>query len=317
MADQKLRKKILPNLLAITIFLSLIYYFQTPLLQDWKLIADYFTPPCQKPISYRLGAIDQRFNLTEKDLLAAAKQAADIWSEPINRPLFNYSTTGEIKINLIYDYRQEATDKLKKLGIEVKDDKNSYDSLKLKYDASVSQYNNQKAALETLISSYEQKQAAYNARVKSWNDRGGAPAAVYEQLNQEKKSLNDLAAKINSQAAKVNDLVDNLNAEATILNKLITELNLTADKYNGVNSTLGGEFNEGVYQQDESGQAINIYEFDNQQRLIRLLAHELGHALGLEHTDNPSDIMYRLNQGTNEKLTDTDLAALKNACKIE
>jgi predicted Zn-dependent protease len=48
-----------------------------------------------------------------------------------------------------------------------------------------------------------------------------------------------------------------------------------------------------------------------------VLAHELGHALGLDHNEDSKAIMYRLNNGINEKLTNTDLVALKALCGIK
>jgi len=41
---------------------------------------------------------------------------------------------------------------------------------------------------------------------------------------------------------------------------------------------VGGEFEEGAYQSDQNGEKIDIYHLINQAKLIRVLAHELGHA---------------------------------------
>ncbi|MSU45472.1 MAG: matrixin family metalloprotease [Candidatus Zambryskibacteria bacterium] len=63
-----------------------------------------------------------------------------------------------------------------------------------------------------------------------------------------------------------------------------------------------------------------VYEIENSDLFkyspYKSLTHELGHALGLDHIEDPKAIMYRLNNGVNEKLTAGDLELVKNHCGV-
>ena len=125
------------------------------------------------------------------------------------------------------------------------------------------------------------------------------------------------AAQLNQTQDKINSLVDDINALVSVINRLVSELNLDVDKYNTVSGQRGEEFQEGIYKIDATGQEIDIYEFDNQTQLVRVLTHEMGHALDLEHSDDPTAIMYRLNQASNEKLSQSDIDSLKAKCGVK
>jgi hypothetical protein len=273
--------------------------------------------PCQTPITYSLGTFDKRFNISQKDFLAAVAQAEGIWEKAIGRRLFTYVPQGgALTINLVYDERQAATDQLRQLGIESQDDLASYKKLKADYDAWQAQYKGQKAALDAEQASFNTSKAAYDREVAYWNSRGGAPQAEFDKLEQERVALNAEADKINADVAALNKLVDQINAAVTVLNRLAKTLNQASVAYNAAGSSIAKGFEEGDYESGPGINQINIYQFQDRDKLVRVLAHELGHALGLPHLGNPAAIMYSQNEGMNEKATPDDVAALKAVCRI-
>ncbi len=272
--------------------------------------------PCEAPIPYSIGAFDKSFGISKERLLADLVKAEKVWEDARGADLFYYEPEAELKVNLIYDYRQQATDKLKSIGLDIKGDRASYDSLKSRYDSLTSYYTKEKSAIENDMSLLEDRRKKYEDRVSYWNKKGGAPEAEYRALEAEKNSINAEIARLNQRSNTLNDTADTINSLATVINQLITELNLNVKKYNSTTAATGEEFDEGEFILENGEMRIDVYQFDDENKLVRVLAHEFGHALGLEHVEDTKAIMYKLNQSSTLILTDADKVELDRVCGI-
>lgn len=316
-------------ILVITVLSGIVYYNRDHyrIAYENMRVATGLDKPCSEPIIYTINRLDPGFNQSPQTLESNLSQAVSIWNAAIGKELFKYesSTTlatnnswwkaGKVvKINLVYDNRQKSTQKLNNLSSTIESGKSSYETLKAKYNSLQENYNSQKKSLDAKIASFQNIKSAYEKDVEYWNSKGGAPKAEFAALEKRRQALNAAADSINLDNKQFNITVNNLNAISRELNATGHEINQVVSTYNDVSTSNGSEFQEGEFVSDDSGSRINIYQYSNQAKLIRVLAHEFGHALGLDHVADQKAIMYAYNLDNSIKLTADDLSALNTLC---
>jgi predicted Zn-dependent protease len=273
--------------------------------------------PCQKPLTYKIQQFDPQFNISQENFLDALKQAENIWEAPLGINLFEYAPNGKIDVSLIYDYRQKTTQALSSINKQISSSKQEYDNLKRVYSDLKKEYEIKNNILNSLTTEFQKEKLAFDAKIKSWNTKGGAPKEIYNQLNLEKQTLQQKIDEINQKSAEINNLISKINETASNLNVMAKNLNITVDTYNTIGQNTPREFNEGIYESDSINQSIKIYQFENKQKLIRVLAHEFGHAIGLDHVPQKEAIMYELNTSNNMKAVSLEIINLKKICHTD
>jgi hypothetical protein len=214
---------------------------------------------------------------------------------------------------MIYDQRQAAVDKLKALGLRTDRTAAAYDSLKARYDQISARLEPRRKDLEARAAAYKAGEAEYNSVVGEYNRIGSATPAQKRIFGTVRAKLAAEYAGMKRLESAVNADIDTLNALATAINQLIVDLNMEVKQYNRTGSVLG-VYEEGVYRVADGRRSIEIYKFHDRDQLVLLLAHEMGHALGMEHVADPEALMSALNRGKNLELLPADLAELDRAC---
>jgi len=262
-------------------------------------------------ITYRIGSVDARFNLTEKELSESARKAASIWAAGLNCELFQEDPQGALLINFVYDYRQESTDKLKGISVRMDNTKESYEALKSHLASLESDFQREKSSLESDLASYNTRVSDFTSHSDSASQSGSLSTDTLSQLKSEKDSLDSLRNDLLARQEELKRTIDTMNSLVVVINEIACNLNLDVIRYNKTGEKLRTEFSEGLYEERNGKRSITVFLVTSQDRLVRVLAHEFGHALGLGHIDNPKALMYRLNQSDSLELTPDDISALK------
>lgn len=268
---------------------------------------------CDTPITYSIGRIDKEFGISREDVEKHTMEASNLWNEALpKKTLLKEGEHPDVTINFVFDERQRATIQTQKLKAKIQEQKQNLtetrkliNDLKSEYEEKLSKYNNKK---ET----YETRQAKYNNEVDKWNQKGGAPEKEYNDLIIERNLLDQEYNSLTVSLNELKALSTKINTYSDTHNETVKEVNAVVDE---VNAHVGTEFEEGVF--DPNDNSITIYEYENALGLKRVLAHELGHALGIDHVLNKDSIMYYLNDSNDFKLSNEDTEALKKICKIK
>jgi len=272
------------------------------------------TFPCSKPITYSVGALDPAFGIAPEEIRDYLKEAEAVWEAAAGRDLFELvPSSADFTVNMVYDKRQAALDKLKGLGLLTDQSLAAYKLLKERYDGLNAELDPCQAALAARLADYKKGEAEYNGIVAVYNRRGAATPRQLEKLAAAKSALEREFAVIKRQERDVNSDIDLLNALATTLNQLIVELSLNAEQYKREGSALG-VYEEGLYIVEGGLRRIDIFKHAGRPHLVRLLAHEMGHALNIDHVPGADSLMYPMNRGAVLALFPDDLAALEQAC---
>jgi len=269
---------------------------------------------CAKPLAYRIGSIDPRFNISEEKLSLLLKESENIWENQTGHNLFVYEPENidAVSVNLIFDERQEDLISEKTSRNELEKKWGSYETLTITYDKLISDYEKKRDAYDVKVNSYNSALDSYNRKTDEFNRSGGSKSE-YNTLLKEKEKIDSLFAQLDKEQKDIINTSNKLRELGEVLNRLYEDFSQETDRHN--ESLDGSSVEVGVYDYYQ----INIYQYETIDDLRITLAHEMGHSLGLDHVEAKGSIMYYLHpESSSEKplLSSDDLTELNEVCNF-
>lgn len=273
---------------------------------------------CEETITWKFGTIDSRFDIDVDSLKTIAERVSDIWSEAAGYSVINYDPEGEVELNFYYTDQQRYTDDEQELSDRIS-------RLRQRYYSQNVMYQRQENLFERKERLFNERQTEYNADVVAYNQTLNRIQTTGVRTRELDEQLKRLKREVEFQELELEILRNELHEQEQELQNLSEELNRRADAVNELVYQYQKRFSswrtfyQGVYLNVGGKRKINIYQFDDAGRLTLVLAHEFGHALGIDHVGNPKSVMYYLTdrQDTRDlKLSEEDIRAFQLRCNL-
>ena len=186
---------------------------------------------------------------------------------------------------------------------------NEYTRVNREYEKEVQQYDEDSRELQQRID-------RLNEWVRQKNEEGGFNEQDLKQFENRKAEIDQTELYLARQEQALKRKAAELNEKITFLNQKVEAKNRMVDEYNR-QFTGVRKFTQGAYEWTNNSRTINIYHFLDMDELRLVIAHEMGHALGIGHVQNPESVMHELMESQNRRdleLTNEDIRALQNVC---
>lgn len=265
--------------------------------------------PFDTRVRYKIGTIDPRFGLSRQDVEKLTREAVEIWHQGTGKQWFVYDDKAQLTINFLYDERQQRT-------VEVHKNINQLERIEQQRQQQHASITPEKQRLEQRWKEIQAQQRQYNANVRQYNtlQQQYAEQNLLHQPNIQAQ-LNEMHQRLRYEEEQLNTTINRFRMDETSLNFKIDHFNQLTDQHNQTVAKIKQrfpphQFHKGIF----NGREINIYQYWTTGDLRLTLAHEFGHALDLDHHNDPQGLMYPMAQdqdADNFKLKSSDVNLLK------
>jgi hypothetical protein len=289
--------------IAILIFLAYRFWSKSELGSTAEHISLTLVNPkaayCQTPLGWRLGNLDPEFGLTATQAEAIIHQAATMWNDKTGQELLRHDPVNGFLIDFKFDARQQQLLKQRLLQRNL----TRYDDA---IQPGLQQIPEKVAELNRQIADFHQQKAELQTQINQWRPTNPNAETQRLRLEQQLKSLVREGEWLIEQR-------EQLQRDQNYLNETIRQRNELVETAQP--DELSVAFEVGLMTIRQQQRTMTIFAFSSETDLIATIAHEFGHAFGIEHTQDPASIMFYQLTAQQQQLTQVDVDAWRNTCQ--
>jgi len=289
--------------IVILLFLGWRFWTQNNVVHSVAQVTQQVLNPkaayCQSPLGWRLGKLDPAFNLTEAQAITLISTAADMWNHATGKELLHHDPAQGFIIDFKFDARQQQLLKQRLLQRNL-----------ARYDDAIQpglqNLPEKFAELDTKIAEFNQQKSQLQQQINQFQPNAHNAEAQRRQLEQQQQSLVKEADWLEQQRQQLMRDQDYLNETIRQRNELVQSSDLP---------TTSAPFEVGLMTIKQQQRQMTLFAFSSETDLIATIAHEFGHAFGIEHTQQPDSIMFHQLTPLQQQLTTADVQAWQTTCQ--